>query len=100
MQLNLDLLDKWEHIIADVSKTDVPLECIKKVVIKLKGGKQKTVNVAMLRRNGVAFEDIEVILNTTFHDLEDAIRDVDFVVDISSVAELIQPETDKILGNL
>ena len=34
MQLNLDYLDQWEHILADVVKTDVPLECIKKVVIK------------------------------------------------------------------
>ena len=37
MQLNLDFLEKWEHIIAGVSKTDVPLECIKKVVIKFLG---------------------------------------------------------------
>ncbi len=41
MQLNDDFLDQWEHIIATVNKTDVPLECIKKVVIKLKGGKTK-----------------------------------------------------------
>ena len=100
MQLNLDHLDKWEHIIADVNKTDVPLECIKKVVLKLKGGKQKTINVAMLRRNGVALEDIEVIINTTFNDLDQEIRDVDFVVDISTVADLVQPETDKLLGKL
>lgn len=100
MQLNLDHLDKWEHIIAEVSKTDVPLECIKKVVLKLKGNKQKTINVAMLRRNGVALEDIEVIINTTFNELDATIRDVDFVVDISTVAELVQPETDKLLGKL
>lgn len=100
MQLNLDHLDKWEHIISEVSKTDVPLECIKKVVLKLKGGRQKTINVSMLRRNGVAFEDIEVIINTTFNEMDQDIRDVDFVVDISTVAELVQPETDKILGRL
>jgi hypothetical protein len=39
MQLNDDFLDQWEHIIAGVNKTDVPLECIKKVVVKLKEGR-------------------------------------------------------------
>ena len=34
----------------------------------------------------------------TEHDHE--IRDVDFVVDISAVANLVQPETDKLLGKL
>ena len=34
MQVSDDFLEQWEHIIAGVNKTDVPLECIKKVVIK------------------------------------------------------------------
>ena len=42
MQHNDDFISQWELILADVNKTDVPLECIKKVVIKLVGGKQKT----------------------------------------------------------
>jgi hypothetical protein len=55
MQLNDDFLTQWEHIIADVNKTDVPLECIKKVVIKLAGSKQKTINVtfAVETRSGL-----------------------------------------------
>jgi hypothetical protein len=32
--------------------------------------------------------------------MDDEIKDVDFVVDIKSVAALVQPETDKILGKL
>ena len=35
MQLSNDFLDRWERIIADVNKTDVPLGCIKKVVIEI-----------------------------------------------------------------
>jgi hypothetical protein len=100
MQLNLDYLDQWEHILADVVKTDVPLECIKKVVIKLAGGKQKTINVHTLLKQGMELEEVESMLTRFFSENDHQIRDVDFVVDINSVANIVQPETDKLLGKL
>ena len=100
MQHNDDFLAKWEHIVKDVNKTDVPLECIKKVVIKFKGGRQQTINLHTLQRQGLDLADIEALLNRTFNEQNDDIRDVDFVVDVTSVAELVQPETDKLLGKL
>jgi hypothetical protein len=100
MQPNDDFITQWEHIIADVNKTDVPLECIKKVVIKLAGGRQKTINLHSLLRQGLQLEEIETMLTRYFQEHDHEIRDVDFVVDISAVADLVQPETDKLLGNL
>lgn len=100
MQLDKDFLDKWEHIIQDVTKTDVPLECIKKAVIKLRGGRQKTINLHTLQRQGLSLEEIEVLMTRTFTELDADIVDVDFVVDINSVAQIVQPETDKLLGKL
>ena len=100
MQLNDDFLKRWEHIVNDVSKTDVPLECIKKVVIKFNGGKQQTINLRTLERQGLSLEEIEALLNRTFTERNNEIRDVDFVVDVNSVAELVQPETDQLLKNL
>lgn len=97
MQLSDDFLDRWERIIAEVHKTDIPLECIKKVIIKLVGGRQKTVNLHNLRRQGVAVEELEVIINRTLKDMDHEIRDVDFVVDPEAVANIVQPETDRIL---
>jgi 3'-phosphoadenosine 5'-phosphosulfate sulfotransferase (PAPS reductase)/FAD synthetase len=93
-------LDQWELIISEVNKTDVPLECIKKIVLKLSGGKQRTVNIHTLIKQGLALEEIEALVTRTFRELDEDIRDVDFVVDIKSVAALVQPETDKILGRL
>jgi len=100
MQHSDDFLDQWEHIIADVNKTDVPLECIKKVVIKLKAGRQKTINVHALLKQGLQLEEVETMLTRYFQEHDHEIRDVDFVVDISSVVALVQPETDKLLGKL
>jgi hypothetical protein len=100
MQLTDDYLTQWETIIADVNKTDVPLECIKKIVIKLTGGKQHTINIHTLKKQGMEFDEIERVVSRKFAELDEFIRDVDFIVDIKSVVALVQPETDKLLGKL
>ena len=100
MQFSDEFLLKWEHIIAEVTKTEVPLECIKKVVIKLHGKKQKTINLATLKRQGLDIEEVEVILSRTLSELGDEVRDIDFVVDVTEVAKIVQPETDKLLKDL
>ena len=100
MQPTDDFLTQWEHILADVNKTDVPLECIKKVVIKLAGGRQKTINVHTLLKQGLDLAEVESMLTRFLNENTHLIRDVDFVVDVTSVANLVQPETDKLLGKL
>jgi hypothetical protein len=100
MQLSDDFLDRWERIIADVNKTDIPLECIKKVVIKLKGGRQKTINLHTLKKQGLDLEEMEAMLTRTFNEMDHEIHDVDFVVDVEAVADLVQPETDKLLDKI
>ena len=100
MQFSDEFLDKWEHIINEVHKTEVPLECIKKVIIKLDGRRQKTINLHVLRRQGLDLEEIEVMLNRTLYELGDTVVDLDFVVDVTAVASLVQPETDKLLGKI
>ena len=100
MQFSDEFLAKWEHIVSEVTKTEVPLECIKKVVIKLHGKKQKTINLATLKRQGLDIEEIEIVLSRTLSDLGDEVRDIDFVVDVTEVAKIVQPETDKLLEKL
>jgi hypothetical protein len=100
MPFSDEFLAMWEHIIEEVHKTEVPLECIKKVVIKLHGKRQRTINLQTLRRQGLDSEELETILTRTLLELDDQVRDVEFLVDIGAVAELVQPETDKLLNNL
>ena len=100
MPLIDDFVDQWERILAEVNKTDVPLECIKKVEVKLAGNRQKTINIHTLLKQGLELEEVETMLTRFFTENDHEIRDVDFVVDIKAVANLIQPETDKLLGKL
>jgi hypothetical protein len=100
MPFSDEFIQQWEHIIDEVNKTEVPLECIKKVVIRLNDRKQKTINLATLRRQGLDLDELEVVLTRTLIELGDTVRDVDFVVDVNQVAKLVQPETDKLLSSL
>jgi hypothetical protein len=100
MQLSDEFLEQWDHIISGVDKTEVPLECINKIVIRLQGGRQKTINLARLKRDGFDLEEIESYLTRNLLELGDLVRDIDFIVDVNAVAKLVQPETDKLLKDL
>ena len=100
MQFSDEFLAKWEHIIEEVNKTEIPLECIKKVIIRLDGRKQRTINLSTLKKQGLDMVELESVVTRTLTELGDDVNDVDFVIDITAVAALIQPETDKLLSGL
>jgi len=100
MQFSDEFLEQWEHIIDEVTKTEVPLECIKKVVVRLNNKRQRTINLSMLRKQGLDLQEIEIVLSRTLNEFGDQVRDLDFVVDVSKVAKMVQPETDKLLKDL
>ena len=100
MLLSEEFLSRWEDLVEGVDKTDVPLDCIKRVVIKLKDGRRRYLNMSTLRKKGLDIYELEGVLNQKLEEYDRDIANVDFFVDVDQVAELIQPETDKILGGL
>jgi hypothetical protein len=95
-----EFIKKWEHIIDDVDITEVPLECIKKIVIKLSNRRQRTINIQNLRRQGLDMDQIETVMTESFLQHEDDIKDVDFIVDVIAVADIVQPKTDQLLKDM
>jgi len=53
-----------------------------------------------LLKQGLDLAEVEQMLTRYFSENDSQIRDVDFVVDVTAVANLVQPETDKLLGKL
>ena len=100
MQLKVDRVEQWEDLISTVVQDQVPIGCVKKVLFKLKGGKQKTINLTTLRKQGLEVEEIETVITRSMLDLKDDIVNMDFVIDVNRVAEYVQPLTDKILEKL
>jgi hypothetical protein len=100
MPLSDEFLAKWDHIISEVEKTQVPLKCINKMVIRIAGGKQKTINLSRLRKDGLDDDEIEEIMNRNLFTLGDLVNNIDFILDVNTVAGIIQPATDKLLKSL
>ena len=99
-QFSDDFLARWEHIIDEVNKTDIPLECIKKIIVKLNGKRQKTINLSTMKKQGLDWEEIEIVVTRILTELGDEVDNVDFIVDTVAVAVMAQPETDKLLTKL
>ena len=95
-----DFIDKWEHILEDVEKNKIPVEFIKKLVIKLEGKKQQTINIQKLLQQGLDPDQVEDAVSRKLHELEDLIVSVEFILNVQSIAETVQPETDRLLNKL
>jgi hypothetical protein len=100
MQLTDDILKKWEDIIDQVDKDHIPIECVKKVVFRLEGGRQKTINLRRLKDQDVDVDELHDIVDRFVQNNSDEIVNMEFVLDIEQVAQLLQPETDKLLQGI
>lgn len=95
-----EFIQKWEHIIEDVEKNKIPVEFIKKLVIKLEGKKQQTINIQKFLQQGLDPDQIEEVVSRKLDELDDMIISVEFVLNVQSIADTVQPETDRLLGKL
>ena len=95
-----EFIEKWEHILEDVDKNKIPVEFIEKLIVKLNGKKQHTINIEKFLNQGVDPEQIEEIVSRKLNELDDSIVGVEFILNVQIIADAVQPETDKILGNL
>jgi hypothetical protein len=95
-----DVFEKWEHIVNDVEKTKIPIEFIKKIILKLNGRRQRTINIQSLVKQGFDNEEIEEAVTRKLQEYDDEMMGIEFVLDIEGIAETVQPETDKMLKNL
>ena len=100
MQLDRDFLHKWEQIVNDVDKERVPIECVKKVVFRHSNSRQKTINLKNLKRQNLNIDEIALVVERYITENEEEIISMEFVLDVEAVAELLQPETDKLLNGL
>jgi hypothetical protein len=94
-----EFLQRWERLLDDVDKQKVPVEFIKKLVLKLQGKRQKTINVERLLNSGLEPEEIEDAISRQLIELDDDVTSIEFILNVQSIAETVQPETDKLLRN-
>jgi hypothetical protein len=95
-----EFIAKWEHILEDVEKQKIPIQFIKKIVVKLEGKKQQTINIEKFLQQGLVPEQIEEAVSKKLHELDEVIVSVEFILNVKNIADTVQPETDKLLNKL
>lgn len=97
-----EYLRKWEHVLdgVDKSTSPIPPEFIKKIIIRMTGKKQHTINIQNLYKQCLSTEEIEEVVSRKLFELDPLIVNIELVLNVVSIAETVQPETDKLLGKL
>jgi len=95
-----DFFDKWEHILEDVEKSRIPIQFIKKLVLKLEGKKQQTINIQKFLSQGLDPDQVEEAISRKLDEMDHIIVSIEFILNIETIAEVVQPETDKLLHKL
>jgi len=95
-----EYIRKWENILEDVEKSKVPVQFIRKIIVRMSGKKQHTINIQALMRQGLDPEEVEEVISRKLHELDPLITSFEFVLNVESIAQTVQPETDKLLGKL
>lgn len=98
--MNSDHLEKWSQLLAEVEKNKIPVQFIKKLVLKLEGKRQQTINIQRLIEQGLEVPQLEEAVSRKLSELEDSIVSVEFVLDIQTIADTVQPATDELLRKL
>ena len=95
-----EFLQKWERLIEGVEKEKIPVEFIKKLVLKLVGKKQRTINIERMLEQGLGPEQVEEVISRKLIELEENVLGIEFVLNVQSIADHVQPETDRLLNRL
>jgi hypothetical protein len=95
-----EFIQKWESLLEDVDKHKIPVEFIKKLVVKLVGKKQQTINIEKLLSQGLDPDQIEEAISRKLMELDDQVNSIEFILNVQSIADTVQPETDRLLNKL
>jgi hypothetical protein len=95
-----EFIQKWERLLEGVDKHKVPVDFIKKIILRLEGKRQKTINIERLLDQGLEPEEIEDAISRQLIKLDDEVVGIEFILNVKSIADTVQPETDNLLRGL
>ena len=99
-RLNLNKKKQWELILNGVDKREVPVTCLESITVILTDGTKVNVNISELINEGNQPDEVEFMINARLDTLNEFIEDIEYFINVDSVAKTIQPITDNILKNL
>jgi hypothetical protein len=95
-----EFMSKWERLLEGVDKQKIPVEFIKKLILKLERKRQRTINIERLLKDGLDPDQVEDAVSKVLTDLDDEVTGIEFILNVQCIAETVQPETDQLLKGL
>lgn len=99
-RIKINERERWEQIVRGINKKEIPVTLLDHVVVNLLDGTQVSVDIRELLDEGNDPDELEQMLNTRLDALNSVIKDVDFHINLDSVAKTVQPVTNDLLKNL
>jgi hypothetical protein len=99
-RIKINERERWEQIVKGINKKEIPVTLLDHVVVNLLDGTQVAVNIRELLDEGNDPDELEQMLNSRLDALNSIIKDVDFHINLDSVAKTVQPVTNDLLKNL
>jgi hypothetical protein len=99
-KINLSNKDQWERLLKEVYKEQVPVNVLRFITVNLTDGTSVDVDIEQMLAEGLEPEYVEELLNSKLKALDHVIDDVDFHINVDSVAKVVQPFTDQLLKGL
>lgn len=100
LKLTITEREKWKQILKDVDKAEAPVSVLHEITVNLIDGTSVDINVQELLAQGISADFLEEEINRKLKELDDFIKDVDFLISIEHVAKTVQPFTDSVLKDL
>lgn len=92
-----EFYERWEHLISTVEISEVPMRFIREVSVKLDTGETHNFDIGLMLQKGYEAEHLEEIVQDYLDAHSDLIDVVDFHINLSALAEEVEPKTLKIL---
>lgn len=99
-RIKINERERWEQIVRGINKKEIPVTLLDHVIVNLLDGTQVAVNIRDLLDEGQDPDELEKMLNSRLTALDSIIKDVDFHINLDSVAKAVQPVTNDLLKNL
>ena len=90
------VVSEWPEIFGDVEVSAIPVQYLKSINVTFKDGKKWEVRMKPNRKN-VSSKELEATINEMFVHYKDAIKNVDFRLDVSKVKADISTRTKKFI---
>lgn len=99
-RINVSGKVEWRRILREVDKDHVPINFLDTIVLHLLDETEVTIEVKKLLDSGANLDTLEQDISKKLSDLDQYIKDVDFLISVDAVNEIVKPLTNQILKDL